>query len=177
MRIKITTFYLEMLNPDDLRPSTKIVEDLEIKQVKMPCPEYNRFLYSAVGHDWNWLDKLNWTDKQWIEYVNRPELETWVGYIKGTPAGYFELEIQPDANVQIMYFGLLPHFIGQGLGGLLLTEAIRRAWATGAKRVWVHTCTLDHPAALTNYKARGFFLYKQETDYKELPDMESGKNF
>ncbi len=177
MRTKITTFYLEMLSPDDLRPSTKIVEDLDIKQVKIPCPEYNRFLYSSVGKDWNWHEKLPWTEKQWDEYVNRPEQETWVGYVSGAPAGYYELEKQPGKNVEILYFGLLLKFIGQGLGGLLLTEAIRRAWATGAKRVWVHTCSLDHPAALTNYKARGFSLYKQEMGYKELPDIESGLDF
>jgi len=169
MKTKITIYYLEMLSPDDLRPSTKIVEDLEIKQVKIPCPEYNRFLYSAVGRVWNWFEKLSWTEKQWQEHVNQPGLETWVGYVSGTPAGYFELDKQSNNNVEILYFGLLPEFIGRGLGGHLLTAAVRRAWATGAKRVWVHTCSLDHPAALANYKARGFSLYKQETEFKELP--------
>ncbi|MBN2412745.1 GNAT family N-acetyltransferase [candidate division KSB1 bacterium] len=177
MKTKITVFYLEMLNPDDFRPSTKIVKDLEIMQVKIPCPEYNRFLYSAVGRDWNWYGKLSWTDNQWEEHVNRPGLETWVAYISGTPAGYFELNKQPGNNVEILYFGLLPKFIGQGLGGLLLTEAVRHAWDTGAKRVWLHTCSLDHPAALENYKSRGFSLFKQETEYKELPDAEPGKEF
>ena len=92
-----------------------------------------------------------------------------------TPAGYFELEKQRDTRntqeagvststdaVELVYFGVLPPFIGRGVGGALLTEAIRRAWALGPQRVWVHTCTLDHPAALPNYQKRGFRIYDQK---------------
>jgi ribosomal protein S18 acetylase RimI-like enzyme len=132
-------------------------------QAELPCPPLNRFLYTTVGGDWSWTDRLPWSYDDWQKYLDRPELETWVGYVAGTPAGYFELEKQPGDNVEIAYFGLLPQFIGKGFGGRLLTEAIQRAWAMGAVRVWVHTCTLDGPMALRNYQARGFRLYKEET--------------
>lgn len=88
-------------------------------------------------------------------------------YVKGAPAGYFELEFQ-DGNVEIACFGLLPRFIGLGLGGHLLTEAISRAWQMEATRVWVHTCTLDHPNALANYQARGLRIYREETHIQRV---------
>jgi GNAT superfamily N-acetyltransferase len=84
--------------------------------------------------------------------------------------GYFELEQQTQGNVEVAYFGLLPQFVGKGLGGQLLTAAVSRAWELGARRVWVHTCDLDHPRALENYQARGFRVFKVEARLEELPD-------
>jgi GNAT superfamily N-acetyltransferase len=92
------------------------------------------------------------------------------GYGSGTPAGYFELERQAKGNVEIAYFGLLPGFIGKGLGAYLLTFATRRAWDMGAARVWVHTCDLDHPRTLANYQARGFRIFHVESKVEQLPD-------
>jgi GNAT superfamily N-acetyltransferase len=117
---------------------------------------------------------LPWTYQQWLAYLDRPELQTWVGYVSGTPAGYFELEAQAEGNVEIAYFGLLPRFVGQGLGGALLTAAVEKAWEMKAARVWLHTCTLDHPAALTNYQRRGFSLFREETSLKELAEPSPG---
>lgn len=174
MRVQEITYYLEMTSPADLRPAQVNRIDLEVKQARIPCPELNRFLYSAVGGDWYWIDRLSWTYESWLRYLDRPELETWVGYHSGTPAGYFELETQAEANVEIAYFGLLPQFVGQGLGGRLLTAAVQRAWQRGAARVWLHTCTLDHPWALANYQARGFRLFKQESAVKDEPDQPPG---
>jgi len=174
MKQQVTTYFLEMRAPDELRPARAQVARLEIRQAHMPAPELNRFLYTAVGGDWFWVDRLGWSYVRWFEYLNRPELETWVAYLCGTPAGYFELERQAGDEVELAYFGLLPQFIGQGIGGLLLTRAIERAWEWGARRVWLHTCTLDGPAALDNYLARGFRVYKEETEAKELPDRSPG---
>jgi ribosomal protein S18 acetylase RimI-like enzyme len=133
----------------------------QLIRAEIPCPELNRFLYTTIGERWHWTDRLPWTRAQWQAYLNRPELETWIAYVRGTPAGYFELEMQPGHNVEIVYFGLLAQFQGQGLGAALLTKAIERAWDMGAHRVWVHTCTEDHPAALNNYLARGFKEFKR----------------
>ncbi len=108
--------------------------------------------------------------EMWLAYLDRPDLETWVAYVSGTPAGYFELERQAQGDVELAYFGLLPRFIGKGLGGELLTRAITRAWDMGAERVWVHTCDLDHPQALRNYQARGFRVYRTEVKTERLPD-------
>ena len=174
MRTKITTYYLEMPDPASFRPSKFEHAEIEIKRAKIPCPELNRFLYTAVGGNWRWIDRLNWTYKQWLAYLDRPELETWVAYVSGTPAGYFELEIQPESNVEIAYFGLLPQFIGRGIGGYLLTSAVERAWEIGASRVWVHTCSLDHPNALKNYQSRGVRVFKEEISYKDVPDRTPG---
>jgi len=170
----VTTYYLEMLNPRDLRPKRSPRADIALVKVTPPMPELNRFFYTTVGADWYWHDRLPWTFQQWLDYLNRPELETWMLTVKGVPAGYYELERQPDKNVEIAYFGLLPAFVGAGLGGHLLTCAIERGFAMADGRVWVHTCTLDHPQALANYQARGFRLYKQETHELDLPPQPSG---
>jgi GNAT superfamily N-acetyltransferase len=170
----VVTTYLEMMDPSQLRAPSRPGPAMKIQQARVPCPELNRFLYTSVGGDWFWTDRLPWSYQQWLDYLKRPELETWVVYLEGTPAGYFELEKQLGENVEIAYFGLISFFIGKGIGGWLLTRAVERAWETGAARVWVHTCTLDGPAALSNYQARGFRIYKQETAETSLPDQTPG---
>ena len=131
-------------------------------QVEIPSPEFSRFLYTVVGAAYGWHDRQGWDDTRWRAYLQRPELETWVAYVSGTPAGYYELDRQAGGDIEIAYFGLLPSFIGKGLGGPLLTAAPTRAWDRGAARVGVHTCTLDHPNALANYQSRGFRAYRTE---------------
>jgi GNAT superfamily N-acetyltransferase len=121
-----------------------------------------------VGGDWHWTDRLSWPDDWWHTYVHQAELTTHVGYVDGEPMGYFELRDRRDDGVEIAYFGLLPKFIGQGFGGSLLTAAVRHAWQLKPQRVWLHTCTLDHPQALANYLARGFEIYKTETTKQAL---------
>ncbi|MBU6950388.1 MULTISPECIES: GNAT family N-acetyltransferase [unclassified Hahella] len=159
----VSTYYLEMTSPSDLQAKSPVGE-LQIMECAIRQFEYSRFLYTLVGGAWGWTDKLSWSDDQWRDYAENENLRTWVAYVKGSPAGYFELQKQPERQVEISYFGLAPKFIGQGLGGYLLTQCIREAWSWGAERVWVHTCTLDHPGALANYQARGMRLYLTETD-------------
>jgi GNAT superfamily N-acetyltransferase len=161
MRRQVEIHHLEMNAPDDFRPSP-FPPGFEVRQARIPSPELNRFFYATVGSDWHWTDRLVWTLDDWLAYLDRPELETWIGYAEGTPVGYFELERQPERQVELKYFGLLPHFVGRGLGGALLTAAVERAWAMGASRIWLHTNTLDSPAALKNYEARGFRVFKVE---------------
>ncbi len=170
----VTTWYLEQTNAADLKPARPPRLDLGVTLVSPVLPELNRFFYTAVGGDWYWIDRLGWTYAEWLKWLDRPEVETWVVHVGGVPAGYFELEAQAEGKVEISYFGLLPAFVGQGLGGYALTAAARRAWDRGARRVWVHTCSLDHPAALANYLARGFRVYHQESQEKELPPLPPG---
>ena len=158
MTDQVTIYDLELTAPEPLGSPRIATADADLRQVEIPCPSFNRFLYLTVGHAWHWWMKRGWSDQQWRDYVCRPELETWVLYQCGTPAGYFELERLPEETVRIKYFGLLPDFIGKKLGGRLLAQAVERAWALGAARIRVNTCTRDHPAALTNYLARGFRL-------------------
>jgi GNAT superfamily N-acetyltransferase len=168
----VTTTHLEMTSRELLRPATAPRTSCDLVRAEIPCPELNRFFYTAVGAGWWWYSRLPWNRARWLEYLDRADLETWVAYVSGTPAGYFELERQSEGNVEIAYFGLLPDFIGKGLGGYVLTAAIKRAWDMGAKRVWVHTCDLDHPRALANYRARGFTVFRVESKVEQLPDQD-----
>jgi GNAT superfamily N-acetyltransferase len=154
--------YLEMISPDQLKP--KKIEDsrFRILEAIEKQWQYNSFLYDFVGSMWIWHDKLIWTDTQWKEYAESDNLRTFIAYYEGSPAGYYELEWKNN-EVEITYFGLSPRFIGKGYGGPLLTSALENAWLMKPSRVWVHTCTLDHPAALKNYQARGMQIYKVET--------------
>jgi GNAT superfamily N-acetyltransferase len=166
----VITYHLEITDPSLLRPVQRQIAELDVRQARIPMPELNRFLYATVGGDWHWRDRLMWDYERWMQYLDRPELETWVAYLEGTPAAYFELEKQPGDNAEIVYFGVMPQFIGRGLGGLMLTRAIERGWQWGARRVWVHTCTLDHPTALQHYQARGMQVFKTEEKLVHLSD-------
>lgn len=174
MRVTVTITHLEMRSPDELRPKPVPRSDATVARVLTATPELNRFFYTAVGGRWYWLERLPWAYGDWMRYLDRPELETWVVNVAGIPAGYFELERQPPGDVEIVYFGLLPAHTGRGLGGWALSEAARRAWAMGAERVWVHTCDLDHPGALANYLARGFRPFQVETKEEDLPPRSPG---
>ena len=163
MQEPVTTWYLEMRDAAQLSRARVPQPAPLILRAEAPLPMLNRFLYTAVGGHWYWRDRLGWSYERWMQWLDRPELETWVMYVRGTPAGYVELERQAGDDVEIAYFGLMREFIGQGLGGHLLSEGIAHGWEMGARRVWVHTCTLDGPAALANYEARGMQRYHQET--------------
>lgn len=170
MLVDVTTWYLQMLDPAQLRPKLIEQPDLEIRQAQVPCPEFSRFLYASVGGQWYWYERLAWGRDRWLTYLSQPEIETWVAYLAGTPAGYVELGQHPSGDVEIIYFGLLPQFIGQGIGGHLLTVGVQRAWAITASRVWLHTCSLDGPYAYKNYESRGFTLYDTKVAPQALPD-------
>jgi ribosomal protein S18 acetylase RimI-like enzyme len=166
----LVTTYLEMRSPDQLRPKHADAR-FQIREQTERDWRFNRDLYFRVGEQWDWIDQRPWTDEQWKEYASAPELRTFAVYYDGALAGYYELrgDSKPDGRngeVEIAYFGLLPEFIGRGLGGALLTSAIEEAWSRcggiAPKRVWVHTCNRDHPQALANYQARGMLVYKIE---------------
>ncbi|MDX6743009.1 GNAT family N-acetyltransferase [Actinocorallia sp. A-T 12471] len=161
---EITTWYLEQTSPDDLVPARPAA--VEVIRAEVPSPEFSRYLYFGVGGDYQWSDRLPWGYDEWAQWLERPGSETWVAWDRGTPAGYAEFNPGDDGSVEIICFGLLPAFTGKGFGGHLLTEAVRRAWTLDERhdlpktsRVWLHTCSLDGPAALPNYRARGFRVY------------------
>lgn len=168
-----TTWFLESTAPSDLLPAREpeAGRDVRFTRCGIPSPDLSRFLYERVGADWQWTDRLGWSRERWREWVERPGSETWVLYERGTPADFAELDAQPAGAVEIAYFGLLPGFLGRGLGGHMLTRALRRAWDLAerwpdrepTRRVWVHTCTLDGEHALANYRARGLRVYRETT--------------
>jgi GNAT superfamily N-acetyltransferase len=159
---ELTVYYLEMKDPGLFLPKADPV-GFNIQQIKPPSVELNKHFYSVVGKDWNWSDRFKWTEDHWEVYVHNPNLETWVGYFNETAIGYFELKRQTGGDVKIVYFGLAPQYIGKGLGGALLSSAIKRAWEMPETiRLWVHTCSRDHKYALDNYLKRGFKIFKTE---------------
>ena len=160
------TTYLEMLSPEQLRPKRCADGRLQIRERAEGDWRFNRDLYFAVGADWAWTDKRGWTDEQWQEYGLAPESRTFGGYCGEALAAYYELRRDGEGGIEIAYFGLLPAFVGKGLGGALLTDAIEQAWRTtpAVNRVWVHTCTRDHPRALANYQARGMVICRVEEE-------------
>ncbi len=155
----VTITYLEMTAASQLRPKRSPDPRFVVREVVVPQGQVNRFLYFLVGEKWDWVDKLGWSDRQWQDYVASGRLRTFLAFVEGNIAGYYELSRDETGSVEIIYFGLAPEFIGRGLGAALLTDALERAWAWDASRVWVHTCTLDHPAAVKNYEARGMRIY------------------
>jgi ribosomal protein S18 acetylase RimI-like enzyme len=167
--VDVTTWYLQMTDPAQVAPAPEPNPELEVRQIELPSPELSRALYAGVGADWFWMERLVWTWGRWQEHLARDEVETWVGWVRGAPAGFFELEHRDDA-VELTCFGLLPAFIGRGLGPRLLDAAVRRAWERGPRRVWLHTCSLDGPAALRTYRRRGFEIYDERTERMPLPD-------
>jgi GNAT superfamily N-acetyltransferase len=127
------------------------------------CPaSFYRYLYAEVGRPWHWLDRLPWSDELIVAHLSQKGLEIWMLYCDGAPAGFAELKRDADLSVEIAYFGLLPDFIGRRLGGAFLSAVLAEAWRPGTVRVWLHTCTLDHPGALPNYLARGFRVFREE---------------
>ena len=161
---EVTTWYLEMMSPAALC-AVRDPGGLQVSECRVAQYQFNRFLYQLVGAAWDWTDKLAWSDRQWQAYAEDDRLRTWVAYTQGSPAGYFELQQQTGGDTEIKYFGLVERFIGRGFGGFLLSQALEAAWAwPGTERVWVHTCSLDHPGALHNYQARGMTLYRTETE-------------
>lgn len=169
MKTLIKVWYLEMTEPPELKTGMSH-RNYSLHQVKIPFPELNRFLYGQVGADWCWYLRLKWTYQQWMDYLNRDEVQTWVASVDGVPAGYFELDHRVPDAVEIAYFGLVPEFIGKGMGKYFLQDAIARSWQLGGKRIWLHTCNLDHPRALQNYLALGFRIFKTEEYYEDIPD-------
>jgi GNAT superfamily N-acetyltransferase len=157
-----TRTYLEMLRPSDLR-SSPLRDDARVVHVEHPAPSFWRYLYSEVGREYRWTDRLGWTDEEIAAYLADPAIDLWILKAGDATAGYFELRRHPDDAIEIAYFGLLPDFVGRGLGKGLLSAAVSEAWHAGATRVWLHTSSLDHQAALPNYLARGFTIFKRET--------------
>lgn len=152
---------LEMRSSAQLRPAADPRIPADLQPIPPEKHATNLRLYRGVGGGHEWTDRLVWSPREWEAWAASVTSFRAMAAVHGMPceAGFFELQAQPRGTVEIMIFGLLPDYHGLGLGGWLLTEAIRRAWdlhPDGTRRVWVHTRRLDAPGALPNYRARGF---------------------
>jgi len=164
MKKKNITTYLEILDRDLI--NVKVCEDPQFRVDECVVDQWqlNKFLYQYVGGPWQWKGRLTHTEQQWSEFATNPKMRTWVAYHCGNVAGYYELIKDDERNVEIKHLGMMPDFIGKGLGGPMLSHAILSGFDWDAKRVWLHTCTMDHEYAKANYLSRGMKVYKVETE-------------
>lgn len=169
-RAKVLVTHLELRTPGDLRPA-KVVEGLSVRLVFPPVPGFNRRCYETIGAQWHWRDRLRWSDDDWARWLATPGVRTWEFLHDGHPGvGYAELATDAGGGTEIVYFGLMPEFVGRGMGGDSLTRIVGVAWSLPSTRVWLHTCTFDSPMAILNYEARGFQRFKVVEEWRELPD-------
>ena len=164
MKKEIERNYLEISSITDLNDSSASQEGNVIESVGPTDFQINKFFYKNVGKKHNWVDRLTWTEEQWIKYTSDQKVKTYVLKRNDDLAGYFELILHFDKNeVEIAYLGLLEEYQNKKLGSYLLSSAIKNSFRENPKRVWVHTCSLDHQNALSNYIARGMKIFKKET--------------
>ena len=157
---KIDRFYLEINSINELKTKRTLSDDFTLFETEKNNFDLNKFFYKQIGKKHQWVDRLIWQDKNWIEYVSNKNLKTFILKKNNDFVGYFELFFNKN-ECEIAYFGILEEFIGKGYGGFLLSEAIRIGFKN-ANRIWVHTCSLDHPNAIENYKSRGMKVFKTE---------------
>ncbi len=165
----VKVYYLELLSRDQIRFETKMATSAKMEIASNGDPDLARSLYLEVGEDWYWVDRYFWSFEQWRNRLSDPSVSLWIMKSDFETLGYYELEKHQDDSIEICYFGLLPNSIGLGLGGQMLTDALRRAFDLGASRLWLHTCCLDHPNALANYKSRGMEIYKICQEVQLIP--------
>jgi GNAT superfamily N-acetyltransferase len=159
--VKTKTTYLEMRNPcDDSLPPP--CDGVVVMQAVQPSLAFYRFLYDAVGRQWQWINRTLLDDDELRAIIHDDRVEIYVLYVDGNPAGFAELDRRQAGEIELAYFGLVPEYIGRGLGKYLLNWVLHQAWSYRPERVWVHTCDLDHPAALAFYQKAGFVAYHEE---------------
>jgi ribosomal protein S18 acetylase RimI-like enzyme len=166
--VEITKTYLEMTAPPSGRPVAAPTTRLALLRLERPDIGFYRYLYDAVGRPWKWVDRKRLDDESLATVIRDDRVEIYVLYAEGNPAGYAELDRRSPPDIELAYFGLTPPFIGRGLGRYLLDCAIRTAWTNDPARLWVHTCTEDHPHALSLYQRHGFRAYAQETTFLDI---------
>ena len=164
MNKKINRNYLEINSLSELVETSKPASEYQIKLIDPPDFQLNRFFYKNIGKNHSWIDRLVWTEKQWVEFTKSKNVKTFVLTNKDDLAGYFELIFHNDKNeTEIAYLGILEEYQNKKLGSYLLSTAIKKSFINNPSRVWVHTCSLDHRNALSNYLSRGMKIFKKES--------------
>ena len=158
---KIDRYYFEIKSIKNLKGKNKPSDKIVLELLDNKNFELNKFFYKQIGKKHQWVDRLFWQDKDWIKHVSNENLKTYILKEDEELVGYFELIFDKN-ECEIAYFGILEEYIGKSLGGYLLSEAIKIAFEKKVKRIWVHTCSLDHQNAFLNYQARGMKIFKTE---------------
>jgi len=170
-KMTVTVSYLQMLRRPESLDLTPPREGLTVVRASSPTVPYYRFLYNTVGEPWLWVDRRKLSDQELAPIIQDPAVEIYVLSVDGSPAGFAELDLRKLPDVEIAYFGIMPGFIGRGLGPYLLRWAIERAWSRtpAPARLWLHTCTLDHPKASDTYRRAGFEIYDSRIEIQDDP--------
>ena len=155
--------YLEINSIKDLKETNQSFDDFSIILIDPINFQLNKFFYKNIGKKHKWVDRLIWSEQQWIDYVSNSKVKTYVLRKKDDLVGFFELIFHlENKEVEIAYFGILEEYQNKKLGSFLLSEAIKKSFNENINRVWLHTCSLDHENALKNYLARGMKIFKSE---------------
>ena len=164
MNNQVKRNYLEIRSINELVEENKPNENVILEKVDPPDFQLNKFFYKEIGKNHRWTDRLSWNDKNWINYINNSSVVTYILKNKKDLVGYFEQNFNNEKlECEIAYFGILEEYFGKKLGGYLLSEAIKKSFEKKSKRVWVHTCSLDHKHALSNYISRGMKIFQTDT--------------
>ena len=163
MTKEVKRSYLEINSLYELKESNQPSKDYSLDLSEPNDFQLNKFFYKNIGENHMWVDRLIWTENQWIDYVSNKDVKTYIFKFKNDLAGFFELIFHVEKNeVEIAYFGILKEYQNKKLGSYLLSEAIKKSFIKNVNRVWVHTCSLDHKNALNNYISRGMKVFKTE---------------
>ena len=163
MTSRVKRNYLEINSLQDLKETSKPSNDYSLNLIDPINFQLNKFFYKTIGKKHSWIDRLSWSEEKWITYVSSQNVQTYVFKLKEDLVGFFELILHPEKNeTEIAYFGVLEEYQNKKLGSYLLSEAIKKSFQNNVKRVWVHTCSLDHKNALNNYVSRGMKIFKTE---------------
>ena len=163
MTEEVKRSYLEINSLKDLQESEQPSEDYTVDLIEPTDFQLNKFFYKNIGKKHKWIDRLIWTEEQWIKYVSNKNVKTFVLKNKKDLVGFFELIIHTEKKeVEIAYFGILEEYQNKKLGSFLLSDAIKKSFQENVARVWLHTCSLDHKNALNNYLSRGMKIFKSE---------------
>ena len=161
--MKVERYYLEINSLQSLKKVDSPDQKLLLEKVNPPNIEINKFFYKNIGKNHRWIDRLVWDNLKWTSYLNNKNVHTYVLKLDKEFVGYFEVISDQSTNSsEIAYFGILENYIEKKFGGFMLSEAIKKCFELYSKRVWVHTCTLDHKNALKNYINRGMKIFKEE---------------
>ena len=163
MTEEVKRSYLEINSLKDLQESEKPSDDYIVNLIEPTDFQLNKFFYKNIGKKHKWIDRLIWSEEQWIKYVSSKNVKTFVLKNNKDLVGFFELIIHFEKKeVEIAYFGILEEYQNKKLGSFLLSDAIKKSFHENAERVWLHTCSLDHKNALNNYLSRGMKIFKSE---------------
>ena len=170
-KLRSVVTYLEMTARPDLPAAVPPREGGAIVPVSHPSVPFYRYLFAVIGEPWMWMERRKMSDGDLAALIHDPGIDIAILYVDGEPGGYFELDARNPAEIELVYCGVVPWLIGKGWGSFLIRSAIGRAWSHNPRRMWLHTCDLDHPGAIAFYERQGFVKYDEQVEVFDDPRL------